>query len=326
MLYVIRDNTDPYFNLAAEEYFLKNFDDDIFMLWQNSPCIIVGKHQNTLAEINIDYVERNNLSVVRRISGGGAVYHDTGNLNFTFIQNGTEGDMVNFRKFTRPIIDALARLGLAAKFEGRNDITIEGKKVSGNAEHVFKNRVLHHGTLLFSSELSELQNALKVQPGKFRDKSVKSVRSRVANISGFLNESITIDEFKESVKQNVLSSVKDVREYRLTEKDIEGIEKLKNERYITWNWNFAYSPKYNFNKSEKLKGGTIEVYMDVKNGHIRKMKIFGDFFGNGDLENFESVFIGLPHNRQQILKKLQGIDIQKYFNNITKDEIINCMF
>ncbi len=167
--------TNPYFNLAAEEYVLKNFNDDCFMLWRNRPSIIVGKHQNTLSEININHVKENNIDVVRRLSGGGAVFHDLGNLNFTFIKNvNNESNLVDFKKYTQPIIDVLKHLGVDAKFEGRNDIMINGRKVSGNAEHVFKRRVLHHGTLLFSSVMADLSKVLKVNPLKYQDKGVKS--------------------------------------------------------------------------------------------------------------------------------------------------------
>jgi len=185
MMLIINDlRTDPYFNLAAEEYALKNFKADCFMLWRNEPSIIVGKHQNTLAEINLDYVKKRNIKVGRRLSGGGAVFHDLGNLNFTFISTGAqENRLVDFRRFTMPILEVLQNLGIEAVFEGRNDLTIHGRKFSGNAEHVWKNRILHHGTLLFSSVLTDLSEALKVDPLKFRDKAVKSIRSRVTNIS-----------------------------------------------------------------------------------------------------------------------------------------------
>jgi len=326
MLYIVRDNTDPYFNIAAEEYFLKSFAEDIFMLWQNRSSIIVGKHQNTLAEINADYVERNNIPVVRRITGGGAVFHDLGNLNFTFIREGKEGDLVNFREFTQPIIDALATLGITAMFEGRNDLTINGKKISGNAEHVYKNRVLHHGTLLFSSILGNLQDALKVDPGKFTDKSVKSVRSRVTNISEYLKNKLDILEFREHIKDKVLNNFNDVRVYHLTETDVKKIDSLAGEKYQTWEWNYGYSPKYNYKKSLRLNGGHVEFNMDVKNGIIEKVKIFGDFFGSLDLNEFEKEITGLKHDHKEISNKLLEIDIAKYFNNITASELLGVMF
>ena len=183
MLCVNNIYTDPYFNMAMEEYFLKNFTENIFILWRNEPAVIVGKHQNSLAEINVDYVTEKGIKVVRRLTGGGAVFHDLGNINFTFIENGSKPD---FQKFTRPILDVLIDLGVDARFEGRNDLTIGGRKFSGNAIAVWKNRTLEHGTLLFSAVMEDLSGALKVNPLKFEDKAVKSTRSRVTNISEHL--------------------------------------------------------------------------------------------------------------------------------------------
>ena len=326
MLYIKRKETDPYFNIAAEEYVLKNFTEDCFMLWRNEPCIIAGKHQNTLAEINLDFIEENKLPVVRRISGGGTVFHDLGNLNFTFIKNGASEKLVNFRKFTEPIIGALATLGVNAIFEGRNDLTVDGKKISGNAEHVHKNRVLHHGTLLFSAELGKLSKALKVDPSKFQDKAVKSVRSRVTNIIEHLSNPISIEEFEKAIYNHVLESDKDAKFYEFSSKDIENINDLAKTKYNTWDWNFAYSPKYNFNKSIRSDGGSVNFNMNVKNGIIHKLKITGDFFSNRNIEDIEELLIGIPHVKESIEKALYQTDFQEYFKNISIDEFIIGLF
>ncbi len=196
MLYINNTNTNPYFNLAAEEYMLKEFNEDCFMLWRNEPSIIVGKNQNTLSEINLDYVEMNNIPVVRRLSGGGTVFHDLGNLNFTFIKNGSEENFNNFQKFTLPILKVIKSLNINAEFSGRNDLTIDGKKFSGNAQYNFKNRILHHGTLLFASDITDLSKALQSKPLKFEGKGIKSVLSRVTNISSHLKYPISIMDFK----------------------------------------------------------------------------------------------------------------------------------
>ena len=326
MLYIKRKETDPYFNIAAEEYVLKNFTEDCFMLWRNEACVIAGKHQNTLAEINLDFIEENKLPVVRRISGGGTVFHDLGNLNFSFIKNGSSEKLVNFRKFTEPIIGALATLGVEAKFEGRNDLTVKGMKISGNAEHVHKNRVLHHGTLLFSAELGKLSNALKVDPSKFKDKAVKSVRSRVTNIIEHLAEPISIAAFEKSIYDYVLKSDQEAEFYEFTSQDIENINELVKTKYNTWEWNFAYSPKYNFNKSTRSNGGSLEFNMDVKDGLINKLKITGDFFSNRDINDIEELLIGKLHNKEAIETALKQIDFKEYFRNITIDEFIIGLF
>ncbi|NCC73590.1 MAG: lipoate--protein ligase [Sphingobacteriia bacterium] len=326
MICIQRDSTNPYFNLAAEEYVLKNYSDDIFMLWQNEPCIIVGKHQNTLAEVNPDFVTRNNIPVVRRISGGGTVFHDLGNLNFTFISNGDEEKLVNFRKFTDPVIEVLQNLGLDARFEGRNDITVEGRKISGNAEHVHKNRILHHGTLLFSSQLTDLSDALRVSPEKFHDKAVKSVRSRVTNISEHLTEKMDVIEFKNRILDHIVSKYKDVKMTVFSNDDVKAINKLVDEKYNTWEWNYGYSPGYSFRKRIKANGGSLEFLLDVHNGIIREAKIFGDYFGVRDTEEIEQVLKNTPHHPAQLKEKLENINLSLYFSNITREEFLSGLF
>lgn len=326
MLCIIRHETEPYFNLAAEEYVLKHFEQDSFMLWRNEPSIIVGKHQNTIAEINAEYVKENQIKVVRRLSGGGAVFHDLGNLNFTFIASGENHKLVDFRKFTLPILDVLQNLGIDAKFEGRNDLTIEGRKFSGNAEHVFKNRVLHHGTLLFSAAMADLSNALNVDPEKFRDKAVKSVRSRVTNISEHLKNPMTVLEFRDHVMNHIIEATPDAEIYSFTEEDIKAISKLRDEKYNTWEWNFGYSPKYNFRKTVKTNGGHLEITLDVVNGIIEKARIYGDYFNKLDPEDIETALSGSAHSESAIHERLNDYDISQYFLNVTREEFVSALF
>jgi lipoate---protein ligase len=326
MLIIKRHNTEPYFNLATEEYVLKNFTEDSFMLWRNEPSIIVGKHQNTLAEINLDYVNENNIKVVRRLSGGGAVFHDLGNINFTFIRQGDHHTLVDFRKFTEPIIEVMQKLGIEARFEGRNDLTIDGRKFSGNAEHVFKDRVLHHGTLLFSSEMTDLSSALKVDPSKFSDKAVKSVRSRVTNISEHLKEPMEIEEFMEMIRLHVNEKYPETITMQLSGEDHQKIQCLVEEKYSTWEWNFGYSPKYNFKKQAKTTGGHVEVNLLVENGIISEAKIFGDYFGRHDTVDFETMLKGLPHNEAELRKLISAIEISDYFTHVENEELIALFF
>ena len=327
MLIIKRHHTNPYFNLAAEEYFLKQSSEDIFMLWRNEPSIIIGKHQNTLSEINIDFVKENNIRVVRRLTGGGAVFHDLGNLNFTFIQSNTEHSLNDFRKYTEPILEVLLKLGIDARFEGRNDLTIEGRKFSGNAEMVWKNRVFHHGTLLFSATMTDLSQALKVDPLKFQDKAVKSVRSRVTNISEHLQEPMEVMQFSDLIQQHIHEMYPDARFYELSEEDHRLIEELAQLKYSTWDWNFGSSPEYNFRKLVRTEhSGTMEFCMNVRNGIILNTRIYGDYFSHSDPKEIEDVLADIPHTEDAIRKAISPFDISTFFSKLTVDEFVKGLF
>ncbi len=326
MLCIYNHSNDPYFNMATEEHFFKNYTEDIFMLWKNSPAVIVGKHQNTLAEINLDYIKENNIPVVRRLSGGGAVFHDLGNINFTFIQSGDSEKLVDFRKYTQPILDVLTNLGIDARFEGRNDLTIDGKKFSGNAEHVIKNRVLHHGTLLFSSEMKDLTKSLKVNPLKFQDKAVKSVRSRVTNISDHLPSPISLDEFTNKVMNHIQGMYADSKIYDISDDDKISIEALAESKYSTWEWNFGYTAKYNFSQGFKTSGGNVEVHLNVDKGIIKEAKIYGDFFNKKDITELEYALQNVNHEEIAIREALKNIEVSEYIKGSSIDELIVGIF
>lgn len=326
MLCLRSKTNSPAFNLATEEFLLNNKPEDCFYLYINNPSIIVGKHQNSLAEINVDYVKKNNIDVIRRLSGGGAVFHDPGNLNFSFIMTEQEDKSGDFRKYTQPILDVLKSLGVDAKFEGRNDMTIEGKKFSGNAKCFYNGKVLQHGTILFSSKLPDLSQALKLNPLKYRDKAVKSISSRVTNISEHLSKNISLEEFEERIINHVRSMYDDSEIYELTDSDIKAINKLVEEKYGTWEWNFGNSPQYNFQKGIKTTGGHIEINLEVKKGTIKNAKIFGDFFNIREVSELENSLIGAPHERNQIEKILLNVGIENYLTNVTAEEFMKGLF
>jgi lipoate---protein ligase len=327
MLIIRRHNTDPYFNLATEEYVLKEIGDDSFMLWRDAAAIIVGKHQNTLAEINLDYVKQNNIKVVRRLSGGGAVFHDLGNLCFTFIKTVESGNMIDFRRYTEPILEVLLSLGINAKFEGRNDLTIDGLKFSGNAEHIWKNKVLHHGTLLFSSHMPDITQALNADPLKFRDKAVKSVRSRITNISDHLKTPMDVMEFSALIENHIMEMYPDAELYELSDEDHRKIDELVKTKYGTWEWNFGYSPQYAYRKVLRTEhSGTIEFNLDVQDGIIRNVKIFGDYFNMYDTGEIETALTGIPHKEDSIRAALRPFDIGRYFNHMTLEGIMEGLF
>lgn len=236
MLFIQNDNTDPYFNLALEEYLLKEFNEDCFMLWQNEPCVVIGKNQNPLAEINQEFVEKNNIKVARRLSGGGAVYHDLGNLNFTFIINDTQNSLRDYRKFTTPIVKVLAELGVKVEWSERNDLIIDGLKFSGNAQYKHKNRLLHHGTILFSSNLNNVRAALKTDNNK-SGRWVKSLPSPITNVQEHLKKPLNLEELKIIIQNQIKNSLGSLSNYDLTVTDVEKIIKLVKEKYANLEWN-----------------------------------------------------------------------------------------
>ncbi|MBZ9686970.1 lipoate--protein ligase [Clostridium estertheticum] len=328
MIYIKNDSNNPYFNLALEEYFLKAFKgEEYFILWQNEPAIIIGRNQNTIEEINKDYVEENNIKVVRRLSGGGAVYHDLGNLNFTFIVKANKANINNFKKFTDSIVDSLEKIGVKAEFTGRNDITIEGKKFSGNSQYYFKDRLLHHGTILFNSDLSVVQNALQVKASKIESKGIKSVRSRVTNVYPYLTEKVSVKEFKEILLHSIFE-YKDVpyKEYVLEQNDIDKIQSIADEKYATWDWTYGESPEFNMEKSKRYPFGQLNIKLDIKDGKIKVMGIYGDFFANKDLSRLEEGLLGVNFKEESVREAIQGVELQEYIQGITNEDFIDCMF
>lgn len=325
MIYIESPSNDPYFNLALEQHVFDNMnkDNEYFMLWQNDNAIIVGKHQNAIGEINQEYVNEKNISVVRRLSGGGAVYHDLGNLNFTFIVDDGDISKFDFSKFCNPIVKALGKLNVEAEINGRNDITIDGKKFSGNSQYAKKKRVMHHGTIMYDSDISVVASSLKVSKDKIESKGVKSVKSRVTNVKEHMDKDIPIEDFKKLLLQYMFEDG-NLKEYILTEEDFAEIEKIKNDRYSKWDWNFGSSPKYNISKERRFDGcGKIEVYMEVQNGIIESFNVYGDYFGNGDSKDIADKVIGCKVEQTEIAKAISTLNIEDYFMNMKSDDFIN---
>lgn len=324
MLCILNDfSTDPYFNLASEEYLLKNFQENIFMLWRNDTSVICGKYQNSAAEVDIDFIKEHHIKVVRRLTGGGAVFHDLGNVNFTFIEQNGIGD---FRSFTQPIINVLQQMGVPASFEGRNDLMINGQKFSGNAQCYYQSKIMHHGTLLFDSKKEDISAALKVNPLKFQDKAVKSVRKRVTNICEHLPSPMSITQFINILMQYAQQNFPNASRYTFSPQDIKAIEKLRDEKYSTWEWNFGNSPKFDFHKTIRTTGGNVEISMSINKGKIADFKIQGDFFTISDLEDLEKLFIGQLYQENNIQQILSQINIEEHIMNVSNDDFMKLMF
>lgn len=329
MLFIDNENiTDPRVNLAIEEFALKHLDinETYLLFYINEPSIIIGKNQNTVEEINADYVREEGIHVVRRLSGGGAVYHDLGNLNFSFITKDDGNSFHDFKKFTDPVVKALKKLGVNAELSGRNDILADGKKISGNAQFSTKGRMFSHGTLLFDSEIENVVSALNVRMDKIESKGIKSIRSRVTNIREHLDEDMTMEEFKETLLAYLFEEFESVPKYELTEKDWEEIRKISRERYANWDWNYGKSPKFNVELSNRFAAGSVDVRLHIVKGIIQENKIFGDFFGVGDVSDIEDKLNGVRYDREEIEKVLEDIDLKHYFGNVSRQEFLDLLY
>lgn len=331
MLFIDNEgHTDPAINLALEEYALRHLplDRPYLLFYINEPSIIIGKNQNTIEEINEDYVREHKIHIVRRLSGGGAVYHDLGNLNFSFLTKDDGRSFHNFAKFTKPVIDALQALGVNAELSGRNDIQVGERKISGNAMFSTRGRMFSHGTLLFDSQMDNVASALKVKQMKIESKSTKSVRARVANIKQFLDDqTMTIEQFRDTLLRHLFQcDPADVPKYPLTEDDWRKVRQIAEERYRSWDWNYGRSPKFNIQNAYKFPSGIIDVRLDVMNGILENVKIFGDFFGVGDVADLENRLRGVRYEDNAVSEALQDVDLTHYFGKLTMPQFISLLF
>lgn len=334
MLFVPNEITDPRINLAIETFLLQEMqvDEPILLFYINEPSIIIGRNQNTIEEINKEYVDAHGIHVVRRFSGGGAVYHDLGNLNFSFIMKDDGQSFRDFEKLTKPIIEALHELGVSgAQLKGRNDLVINDQKFSGNAMYATNGRMFAHGTIMFDSDINEVVNALKVKKEKIESKGIKSIRSRVTNIKPFLPESeqsMTTKEFRQAILLKIfgVENEDEIQTYTLTDEDWQKINAISDQYYRNWDWNYGHSPAFDLQRSQRFSIGSIEVRLNVKEGKIAALKIYGDFFGLGEIKDVEDKLIGTRYAKEDLAAVIDTIDLQKYFGNIEKEEFLNLIY
>lgn len=328
-----QNNYDASVNIALETYLVENrlVDEPILLFYINEPSIIIGRNQNTIEEVNQAYVEEKGITVVRRMSGGGAVYHDLGNFSFCFIKD-DDGSFRDFASFTKPVIEALHKMGAtSAELQGRNDLLIDGRKFSGNAMYAKNGRMTAHGTIMFKSDLEEVTRALKPNKAKIESKGIKSVRSRVTNIEPYVDEqykNLSTEEFRDLILLEIFGVEKreDVKEYHLTEEDWEKVYAIRQERFGNWDWNYGKSPAFDIKESHKFPFGLVDFRFNVKAGIIVEARIFGDFFGLGDIQDVEQQLSGVKYERSSVSDVLKNIDINKYFGNVAADDLVGMLF
>lgn len=315
--------TDSAFNLALEELLVRKSNEEIFYLWQNAPAVIIGRNQNTLAEINTDFIQKNKINVTRRNTGGGAVYHDLGNINYSYIVNFTEGKSVNFADFAVPVIKTLAEMGITAEFSGRNDILIDGKKISGSAQSRIGNRILFHGTMLFDANIEDLVNALNVSGVKISGKGIASVRSRVANIKEHLKQTLDVKEFINAISDSLRKQFNVKNDYIVPEEILLEAGKLAEKKYRTQEWNYGNSPEFNYEKSQKFTGGNVTLHLVIQKSKITEAKFSGDFFSRTDVSILEKALLNADSTTENISCILESFPISEMFINITEKEILS---
>ncbi|MDL2233389.1 lipoate--protein ligase [Ruminococcaceae bacterium OttesenSCG-928-L11] len=314
-------STDAAFNLALEEYALTRMEDDILMLWRNANAVIIGKNQNAMEEIDVDFLREHDIQLIRRQSGGGAVFHDLGNINYTLIQQMGADDFSNYAKFTKPVCDFLATLGLLAEYQGRNDILLDGMKISGNAQAAKNGRFMHHGTLLYNVDFGALAGVLRPRDVKISSKGVKSVRSRVTNIASHLKSPMDTEAFVQQLYDFFLNHMEAAEPYALTESDVAGVRQLVADKYGTWEWNFGGSPAYNFERVVKFPFGIVELRMTVQGGVIREAHIHGDFFGMQDVAGLEDILKGVRHDREAVRRALADVPLDSIISGMTVEDL-----
>ncbi len=323
---IISKTNNPHFNLATEEYFLKNSDEEFFFIYINEPCIVVGKHQNLLSEINLRFALENKIQLARRISGGGTVYQDLNNLNFSFIHNCANLDQLNFTRFTYPVLEALKEMGLAAEFSGRNDLLIDTKKISGNAMHISRSRVLSHGTLLFNANLETLSAALRNNSQKYIDKSIKSVRSKVTNISNYFADSKSMDQFSQNLFQNIISKSTNPNFKSLDDQEKKSINRISTEKFETWEWIYGYSPNYVFQSSFRLSNRTVKLELKVEKGIIKNLSMNLDPNENPAFRHAFEALVNVKHDYQIICELFRKNEIINSVLNFNISEFCYSLF
>ncbi len=320
MIYIETGSRDVYYNFGLEYYFTveKRLPDTVFLFWRTTPTLMVGKYQNVLEEINKPYADAHGIHLVRRMSGGGTIYTDLGGWQFTFIQH-KDAKQIEFHEYIRPVLDALAEMGVSAAFNGRNDLTIDGKKFSGNAQYRLGDCIVHHGSLLFDTDIAQMVASTTVDDYKITSKAIKSVRDRVTNISEHLPERMTAERFKEIMVRHIMNDSKTV--YEVTPEDDARIRVIADEKFRAWERVFGANPKFNIDRTGRFAGGKMQFKLDVRKGRIESASVYGDFFSTLDADAITSALTGCRYDRESVMNALKANGIDGAVYRITAEEM-----
>lgn len=315
-------STDPYLNLAIEEYLFLHTDEPVFMLWQNAPSVIIGKYQNAFAEVRCAFAEQQGIRIARRITGGGAVYHDLGNVNYSFISPNEESRSLDFAFFASPILDFLASYGIDAHLSGRNDLEVDGKKISGNAQHKFGGRLLHHGTLLFDTDLNALETFLTPHREKLETRAIRSVGSRVTNLKEFFSTDITTEQFI-----SLLSKFVETRYgAKIIQPPVSSEIDALNARNASREWIYPEGKllsHYLDTRSRRYPFGSVEILLTMRNDTIEKIAVTGDFFGVRPIEELEEVLCKARISELQ--SHLASYNVSDYIFGMTEKDLLDLL-
>lgn len=302
--------------MAFDEYCLEHLpsDGNYFFLWRNRPAVIIGLNQNAYSEVNLQYLDEKGIVLARRVTGGGAVYHDLQNMNYTFIGKDVTPE---------PFVDALVKLGVPAELTGRNDIFVEGRKVSGYARRVWRDREIVHGTMMYDVDLATLSRVLDVPGSKMEAKGIASVRSRVANLKDYLPQFSSLDEVQSELHRILAGND---TEYVLSPEQIAEVRKSAEERFASWDWVYGHSKEADMLKSAKLPCGTVEVRISLEGGRISEILFGGDFLGGLPASKLAEGMKGLKFDRQEVMAYLDSQDVPGYFDRTSAEDIGNLIF
>lgn len=298
MICIHKSSNDPFYNLATEEFVVKSTDDEVFMLWENTDCLVVGKHQNAIAEINFPFVNAHQIPVIRRISGGGTVFQGSGNINYSLITQVKDSvNKVDFEKATRPLVHFLKTLGVEAKLSGKSSLSIDGKKISGNAAHLHRGTILHHGTVLFDADLDLVNESIRVDQSKYVSKAILSNRAEITNVRQHLRNDMDLTTFSNRFEAFVKEEMKIVTERTFSPEEQLKIQQLADEKYKLWEWNYGYSPDYNYFTTINLFQETVQIQLFISKGRIIKVETNSK---NSDINHIIDRLVGLSIEKNQL--------------------------